>query len=204
MPRPCVICSNSTKLVKAAELIAAGQSDQGVADALNALDPKAAPMSYMAVSRHRRNHIVRPMQDRLTLVAKGEEHRQERQQLAAAVASGAPTPQEFADAVLGLRAQAEKLQRIEARLERMAELAEQNGSPGGAAIVAGQQLRGVEVGAKLAGVGGYAPQKGSGPGIPSTFTLVINLPGAEPTTITAPAVPTDELPEDVPAEAEET
>jgi len=162
MPRPCLICSDNRKLARAEELITAGNSDQVVANALNALTPDLPPMSSMAVSRHRRKHIMKATQDRLAIVGKGPAPRKERQQLAAAAAAGAPTPQEFVDAFFGLKAQAEKLQRIEERLERMAELAEQNNSPSGVATVAAQQLRSVETGAKLGGTGGYGAQKATG------------------------------------------
>jgi hypothetical protein len=54
MPRPCLICSDIQKLAKATELIVASNSDQAVANALNALTPDAPAMSLMAVSRHRR------------------------------------------------------------------------------------------------------------------------------------------------------
>jgi hypothetical protein len=78
----------------------------------------------------------------------------------------------------------------------MAAVAEQGGSASGVAVVAGQQLRGVEVGAKLAGVGGYAPQKAPGAAATSTFTLIINVPGGTSTTITAPIEPIDSAAED--------
>ena len=153
--RPCIICSSIDKSRIAAEMIAAGAPDQAIADRIGGIH-------RMAVSRHRRLHVAKPLQDQLALVEKGATQSQERQQLAKAAAADAPSPQQFADAVLGLKAQAEKLTRIEDRLERMAAIAEQNGSPNGVATIAGQQLRGVEVGAKLAGVGGYAPQKAQG------------------------------------------
>ena len=76
----------------------------------------------------------------------------------------APTPAQFVEAYFGLRAQAEKLQRIEDRLERMAALAEESKSLHGVAQVAAQQLRSVEIGAKVAGTGGYAAQKGGNDG----------------------------------------
>ena len=66
-----------------------------------------------------------------------------------------PRPHQFVEAFFGLKAQAEKLQRIEDRLERVAVLAEESASPNAVAQVAAQQLRSVEVGARVAGVGGY-------------------------------------------------
>lgn len=182
------------KSAKAVELVTAGLSDQAVADALNNLDRSSPPMSYMAVSRHRRLHILKAAKDRLEIVAKGSAARDDRAQLAAAVSSDAPTPAQFVEAFFGLKAQAEKLQRIESRLERMAALAEDNQSPNGVAQVAAQQLRGVEVGAKVAGVGGYAPVRAAdqaAAGVPFQINIIFSgsretislaaMPGAAPT-----------------------
>ncbi len=111
------------------------------------------------VTRHRQRHVIAPMQHQLAIAEKAAAPQRQRQRLAAAASADAPTPAEFVEAFFGLKAQAEKLQRIEDRLERMAALAEDNQSPNGVAQVAAQQLRGVEVGAKVAGVGGYAPAR---------------------------------------------
>ena len=199
MPRPCLICSDNQKLAKAAELITAGNSDQAVANALNALAPDAPPMSYMAVSRHRRLHILKPVQDRLAIISKGAAPRQELEQLAADAASDAPTPQQFVDAIFGLKAQGEKLQRIEDRLEKMASLAEDNKSPTVVATVTAQQLRSVEVGAKLAGAGGYAAPKAGPQGEGPQFNLVIQFANGREVGITtvAPGTTIDALAEPV-------
>ena len=195
MPRPCLICSDNQKLAKATELIVAGGSDQAVANALNALTPDAPPMSYMAVSRHRRLHIMKPAQDRLAIVSKGAAPRQELQDLAAAAAADAPTPQQFVDALFGLKAQGEKLQRIEDRLERMATLAEDNKSPTAVATVAAQQIRSFEAGAKLAGVGGFAAPRVAGIGDGVQFNLVMQFSDGRAarigTTVVAPGVVED-------------
>ena len=174
MPRPCLICSSALKSAKATELMAAGLSDQAVANALNEIDRSSPPMSYMAVSRHRRLHIVKTAQERLAIVSKGSEARHDRILVAAAAASAdAPTPAQFVEAFFGLKAQAEKLQRIEDRLERMAALAEEGQSPNGVAQVAAQQLRSVEVGARVAGVGGYGAQRTPEQGVGQTFAVNI-------------------------------
>jgi hypothetical protein len=179
--RHCSICSNLEKIRLAADMIAAGAPDQAVADAIGA--------GRMAVARHRQNHLIKPMADRLAIMNKGAGPQQERQQLAAAAATDTPTPQQFVDAFLGLKAQAEKLQRIEERLERMAALAEANESASGVAQIAGQQLRGVEVGAKLAGAGGYAPQKLAG-GAEGMFSVTIVLGEGRTETISVASVAT--------------
>ncbi len=170
MPRSCLICSDNTKLQLAADMVNAGASDQAIADRLGSL-------SRMAVRRHRENHIAAPLQHRLAIAAKGSEHVRERQALAQAAAADAPSPQQFADAVLGLRAQAEKLERIEGRLERMATIAEAGGSHSGVAALAGQQIRSVEVGARLAGVGGYAPRAVGEGTVQQPVSITINFAG---------------------------
>ena len=167
--RHCSICSNPDKMRTAADMIAAGAPDQTVADRVG--------VNRMAVSRHRRGHLIKPMMDRLAIMNKGAEPQRERQELAAAAISDAPTPAQFVEAFFGLKAQVAKLQRIEDRLERMAALAETNDSAHGVAQVAAQQLRGVEVGARLAGAGGYAPQKAASGTEGGVFAVNIIFPG---------------------------
>jgi transposase-like protein len=169
MSRACSICCDSEKQRIAAEMLAEGVTDQTVATRIG--------VSRMSVSRHRHNHVIKPAQDRLAIVRKGAVPRQERQRLAAAAASFAPSPKDYAEAFFGLKAQAEKLARIEERLERMAALAEEREAPGALAQIAGQQLRGVEVGAKLAGTGGYAAPKAPNDRSTGTFSVNIHLGG---------------------------
>ena len=188
--RYCSICSHPGKTQLAADMIAAAVSDQAVADRIG--------VNRMAVSRHRRGHLIKPMMDRLAIMSKGTAPQQERQQLASAAAADAPTPQQFVDAYLGLKAQADKLQRIEERLERMAAVAELNGSSNGVAQVAAQQLRGVEVGSKLAGAGGYAPQNLIGTNNGQTFSVNIIFGSGE--TLSVQSIAGDALP---PTDAEQ-
>jgi len=141
-----LICSNSSRTEKAAELFANGLSDQAVANALNAMAPGQPPMSEMAVSRHRRAHILKPTQDRLALLGKDREARRERQELTAAAASDTPSTEALIEATLRLRAQTEKLGAIEQRLTRMSDAAEASSSASGVAQLSAQSLRAVEVG----------------------------------------------------------
>lgn len=179
MAQPCLICSNSEKTKLAAELISAGLSDTAVAARLGGT-------SRAGVQRHRTNHIIKPAEQQLAIIGKGTALRQDRQQLAQAAAADALAPQAIVDALLGIKAQAEKLGAIEARLERMATLAEAGKSAGGVAQLAAQQLRSVEVGAKLAGVGGYAPGRATAEGANAVFSVTINF-GGEQRTILAGA-----------------
>src|SRR4051812_32945705 len=91
MPRPCLICCDSRKLTKAAELIAAGKSDQAVADALNGMTPEMPPVSFMAVNRHRRNHLEAPAKALAEAAAKGRGVVEQRAQMLAAAEAGDPS-----------------------------------------------------------------------------------------------------------------
>jgi hypothetical protein len=183
MPRSCLICSDNVKFQLAADMVQAGASDQAIADRLGSL-------SRMSVRRHRENHIAAPLQHRLAIAAKGSEHVRERQALAQAAAADAPSPQQFADAVLGLRAQAEKLERIESRLERMAVAAETGGSANAVSQLSAQQIRSVEVGARLAGVGGYAARPAPDAAMTVPVSITFNLGDGRVETMTvAPRMP---------------
>ena len=171
MAQPCLICIDNAKAQRAAELIAAGVPDGRVAAQLGGV-------SRAAVQRHRTNHIIRPAQNRLAVISKGTPAREQRQQLAQAAQADAPGPQAIVDALLGMQAQAEKLGVIEARLERMAVLAEAGKSSNGVAQLSAQQLRSVEVGARLAGAGGYAPGRAAAAdGTAAAFSVTITLGG---------------------------
>jgi hypothetical protein len=148
MTQRCRVCTHPDhKTIN--DLLLSGVPDLRVA--------KQFGIETVSVGRHRRNHILRPTQDRMRLLSINREERDERQRLAAAVASDAPSTQALIEATLGLRAQMTKLTNIEQRLERMASNAEQSGAAASVAQLSAQQLRGVEVGAKLGSVGGYKP-----------------------------------------------
>lgn len=145
MPRLCKICAHPDQnAVKAA--FASDASDRELA--------RQFGVSHMAIGRHRRHHIVRPMQAVVAALDRGRASRQQRANQLAAIEQGDPVA--IATASLGLAAQAAKLERIEGRLERMAAAAEANHSAQGVAVLSGHQLRSVETGAKLAGIGGFA------------------------------------------------
>jgi hypothetical protein len=117
------------------------------------------------------------MRDLLAIADKGAAPQRQRENLAVAAASSdTPTPAEFVEAFFGLKAQAEKLQRIEDRLERMAVAAETGGSPSGVAVLSAQALRGIETGPKLAGLPGFVPARGADQVTAGTkFSVVIQL-----------------------------
>jgi hypothetical protein len=168
--RPCQICTDPKLREIADQLIHEGLSDQAIANRLGG-------PHRMAVSRHRRAHVLAPAQQKLAIIEKGQAAIEDRRALADAAAQATPSPADFVRATFGLEATARRLQRIEERLERMADRAEQVGSSSGVAALAAQQLRGVEVGARLAGAGGYATPRTVSEGERPTFSVTINLGG---------------------------
>jgi hypothetical protein len=110
--RPCQICSDAASVRIAGEMIAAGASDQTVADRISGI-------SRMAVARHRQNHIERPAKAIVAAANKGKDARDERDQLVAAAESG-----DTAAAFLALNQIAADLRRVQERLERTADAAE--------------------------------------------------------------------------------
>jgi hypothetical protein len=187
MARPCLVCTDLKRSTIDA-LLSTGASDYEVGRRFN--------LERVSVGRHRRRHLIKPARDRLAILAKDSTVRQHREQFAAAAAYDAPTPAQFVEAFFGLKAQAEKLQRIEDRLERVAVLAEESASPNAVAQVAAQQMRGIEVCAKIAGVGAYAPARASDPGAGGqTFAVNILFSNGETVSIatTPGAAPTAEF-----------
>jgi hypothetical protein len=177
----CKLCSLDPRTVE--EAFASGANDRAIARQFN--------ISAMSVGRHRRLHLLRVAQDRVTLLTKDREARAERQAIAAAAASDAPPPSAVIEAMLGLQAQAKKLDSIEQRLERMAVMSEQEKSASSVAQLSAQQLRSVEVGARLGQVGGYAAPRNVGPGggDGTRFSIVINLAPGKQINIAAVATP---------------
>jgi hypothetical protein len=178
--RPCQICADAARLKLTAEMVAAGASDQMVADRIGGIN-------RMAVARHRQNHIERPARAVLAAVNKGRDARQEREQLVAAAEDG-----DTAAAFLALNQIAADLRRVQERLERSADAAEIDNQRLAVASLSGQQLRAAEVRAKLGGVGGYAlPRADNGGAQP--FKLIINFTGSPPTVIEGTTLPPDDL-----------
>jgi hypothetical protein len=145
--RPCLICSDAAKMRTTAEMIAAGASDQTIANRIGGI-------GRMAVARHRLNHIERPVRAVLAAVDKGRTVREEREQLIAAAETG-----DVAVAWLTIEALVADLRKVQERLERSAEAAEVDKQRLAVASLSGQQLRAAEVRAKLGGLGGYAPSR---------------------------------------------
>jgi hypothetical protein len=175
--RPCQICSNAANLRIAAEMIAAGASDQSVAN-------KIGGISRMAAARHR-HHIEKTAKAIVAAANKGKDVRDEREQLVAAAEAG-----DTAAAFLALNQIAADLRRVQERLERTADAAEADKQRLAVASLSGQQLRAAEVRAKLGGVGGYAPPRSEMSSAPP-FSLVIHFRDRTETISASPLDPGD-------------
>ena len=187
MPRPCLICSDHRKLAKAAERIAAGNSDQAVANALNAMTPDMPAMSLMAVSRHRRSHILAPAKALAEAAGKGREVAEQRALVLAAAEAGDPS------AFVALAGIVADLRKVHARLEATADAAARDNQRVAVASLSAQQLRAAEVRAKIGGVGGYGASKAAGQGN-TPFSVTINLPNRQVSISLAPETPAADAP----------
>lgn len=143
--RPCTICADAKKITIACDMIAAGESDQAIANRIG--------VNRMAVSRHRHNHVIAPTQALVKAARKGKDVAAKRTKMIAATEAGDPA------AFLELSAIVGDVKRVHERLERSAEGAEGARQHLAVSALSGQQLRAAEVRAKLGGVGGYAPGK---------------------------------------------
>src|SRR5438067_608855 len=102
--RPCGICSSSDKMRRAAELVAAGSTDEAVGAELG--------VSRAAAQRHRSLHVVKPAKALVEAACKGQDAREKRQEIMAAAEAGDPT------AFVALAAIVNDLKKVHERLER--------------------------------------------------------------------------------------
>jgi hypothetical protein len=179
---PCRACTSPLR----AEIDAAlgsGVSDYEVSRRFN--------ISRPSIHRHRLRHIIKPMRDRLAVLAKDSEDLRQRRELAQLAASDAPSTQELIEMHLGMHAQIANLSEVKADLRYGAHIAREAGSPTGIASIAAQSLRHVEVSSKLGGTGGYrAPTVAAGGGLEHRFSIEMIFQGSGKTeviTVTAPA-----------------
>jgi len=131
----------------------------------------------MAVARHRRNHIEQPAAAIMRAANKGRDVRDDREQLVAAAENG-----DTHAAFLALHQIAIDLRKTVARLEVTADAAAADGQRLVVGSLSSQLIRALEVRAKIAGIGGYAPprpREKAG----EAFVLNINYSSREPTRI---------------------
>jgi hypothetical protein len=153
MPQRCRVCAHPER--KAIDKsLQAGTTDHDIAVRYG--------LVRISVSRHRQEHLIKPLQDQLAIVDKDRVARQEQQkrrELAAAAASDEPSIQAQVEAIVGTRALLAELSEIKGMLKRGAAQAEAAGSPTGMAAIAGQQIRGLEFGARLGGNRNFVPSR---------------------------------------------
>ena len=174
--RPCTICNSSEKQRIAADMIAAGTTDQAIADRIGGVN-------RMAVSRHRHNHVMVPAKALAEAAGKGRDAADQRAQVMAAAEAGDPA------AFVALAGIVTDLRRVHERLERTADAAEQDKQRLAVASLSAQQLRAAEVRAKLGGVGSFAPAKVGPDGTGQVFSVNIHLGGHVVERITTSAGP---------------
>lgn len=133
----------------AAEMVAAGATDQAISDRLG-------NVSLAGARRHRVNHIERPAKALVEASNKGMAVRAEREQLVAAAEAG---ELDAAAQFIGLQAVTADLVKVRDRLDRVAEAAEVAGQNQAVAALAAQQHKSAEVRARLGNLGGFAPPK---------------------------------------------
>jgi hypothetical protein len=164
--RICKLCADSHTMKRAAQLIAEGVSDQSIADQLGL----AGAAGRMVVQRHRTRHVEAPARAVAEAASKGRQAVTRREGLVAAAEAG-----DLAAAFIGLEEIAADLKRVRDRLERAAEAAEVDQQRLAVASLSGQQLRAVEVRAKLGGVGGYAtPRNDKSDAAPFVLNIVFS------------------------------
>jgi hypothetical protein len=186
--RPCLICSDSEKTRIASEMIAGGATDGAIAARLG------GGLHRMAVSRHRRNHVVAPAKAIAEVAGKGRDALEQRAQVLAAAEAGDPS------AFVALAGIVADLRKVHERLEATADAAARDNQRVAVASLSAQQLRAAEVRAKIGGVGGYGATKASEPA-PTPFSVVFHFSGGRTEEISmtpiAPGDLIDELPERV-------
>jgi hypothetical protein len=113
-------------------------------------------ITHVSVGRHRREHIVKPMQAAATALDRGRAVRQQREEQQAAVERGDPL------AIFKLDAIATDISRIAQRLDGSAAQAAAAGQHGGHAALAGQLLRQAELRSRLGGYDRPTPAASEG------------------------------------------
>jgi hypothetical protein len=155
-------------------MVAAGATDQAISDKLG------GGIGRMAVSRHRRNHVLAPARSIAAAAAKGQDVATRRAEVVAAAEAGDPLAWVTAPAIVN------DLRTVHDRLERSAGAAEEAGQRLAVATLSAQQLRAAEVRAKIGGVGQFAPGKGGVDGPGAQFSITINLGDQSGTVIVGP------------------
>jgi hypothetical protein len=185
--RICKICADSRTVKRAAGLIAEGLPDQKIADRLGF----PASAGRMLVSRHRRFHVEAPARALATVAGKGRATVEERERAVAAAEVGDVTA-----ALLTLQTIVTNLRGVQERLERAAAGAEDDKQRVTIAALAAQQIRAIELSAKLGGI--YAPPRSDagGTNVPVVVRVervFIGVPEIEPKPVEGTVINLDDF-----------
>jgi hypothetical protein len=147
MPRLCKLCVHPDQdAVRSA--LASGATDRAIG--------RQFGLTHVSVGRHRREHVVRPMQAAARALDKGRGAREQRQQLVARAEEGDPTT------IFALSAIAADLTRIARRLDASAEEAAAGRQHTAHASLASQLLRQAEIRARIGGHDKATPSSSQG------------------------------------------
>jgi hypothetical protein len=110
-------------------------------------------LSHVSAGRHRREHLVRPLQAAAVALDRGRAVREGREDLLERVLQGDPTAIFKSDSI------AADIVRIASRLDMSADQAASGRQHTAHAALAAQLLRQAEIRAKIGAVGGFAPSR---------------------------------------------
>jgi hypothetical protein len=171
MARPCKLCVHCDQ-VAVRSAFASGATDREIG--------RKFGLSHVSAGRHRREHLVRPLQAAVTALDRGRAVRAQRNHLMRAVELGDPT------AIFGLDAIAADIARIAARLDASADEAASVGQHTAHAALASQLLRQIEMRTKL---GGHdKPNSSAAEGQRSSINIYFASTG-ETVSINTPLIP---------------
>jgi hypothetical protein len=172
----CKLCIHPDRRA-IAEAFAAGLSDRTIGAKFN--------VSHMGAYRHRVEHIVKPARVAAAAIDRGRARRDRRAKMTALADND---PLAITDALFNVNGLAQRLRKVEDRLEAASEKAAASDAHRDLAGLASQQIKSLETTARLGSVGGYAAPRdrvAGGEGW-STFSVTIILDGKEHRIATAP------------------
>jgi hypothetical protein len=144
VPQACKLCVHPDQAAVTAAFVS-GATDREVG--------KRFGLSHVSAGRHRREHVLRPMQTAAAALDRGRGVRERREDLVQQAEAGDPS------AFVALAGIVADLRKVHERLERTADAAEQDNQRLAVSALSAQQLRAAEVRAKIGGVGGFAPAR---------------------------------------------
>jgi hypothetical protein len=148
MSRVCNICRRLDRH-EIDDLLACGMvSDHEVA--------RRYKIERSSITRHRQRHLLKPLADRVALLARDAAEKQQRKELAQAVEEEKePSTEELVAAHLGTRAMTKKFASMDDTLVRETEHAVSIHHSVAVATLTGTRVRVAEAGMRMVGTGGY-------------------------------------------------